>query len=119
MSRNSRIGNRAFTIVVCDDGAGTNSFSVADALRVTIRRSAHGMMIIGDSTGAPFTSLLFQQCSKDRVSTAPTLWIGPVDGESDAEVVSAWIEGGIWDADLLPARLRSPRDWMSEHTRRT
>jgi hypothetical protein len=119
MSRNSRIGDRAFTIVVCDDGAGTNSFSVADALRATIRRSAHGMMIIGDSTGAPFTSLLFQQCSRDRVSTAPTLWIGPVNGEADAAAVRAWIEGGIWDAGLLPGHLRSPWDRMTEHTGRT
>lgn len=108
MSRNSRIGDRAFTIVVCDDGAPPNCMSIADVLRATITRSAHGMLIIGDSTGAPFTSLLFQQCSKARVSTAPPVWIGPVNGEADAEAVREWIEGGIWEADLLPVHLRSP-----------
>jgi hypothetical protein len=109
MRRNSRVGDRAFIIVVYDDGAESNSFSVVDALRPTIRRSRHGMMIIGDPNGTAFACALFQECSKDRVPAGPARWIGPINSEDDAEALRGWIEDGIWEDYALPIHLRCSR----------
>ncbi|WP_235215874.1 hypothetical protein [Mycobacterium kyorinense] len=86
-----------------------------EALRATIRRCDHGMLVVtgcmlriatcGSRFHGPGVMVVLQPCSIDRVPSEPALWIGPINDETDVCILCDWLQRGEWDCHALPARL--------------
>lgn len=106
---------RPFTLLVC---AGCSTVpgqpsppAVSAALKPTIRRCRHGMLVsvrclLGPALCAtrPTDGVVaaLQPCTTDRVPTSPASLIGPVRGAADSTRLRDWIRSGRWDAAPLP-----------------
>lgn len=121
-----RATRRPFTVAVCGSckaEPGLAARETLDALRATIRRCDHGMLVITDcmlgvlTCGArihgPGVMVLLQPCSIDRAPNGPPCWIGPINDKDDVWVVCDWVERGEWDCGVLPARLREAARWTA------
>jgi len=97
-----------YTVVVCAACAPDGGSATLDALRATVRRSPHGMLI---TAGCPWTrhscggshpggvTVVVQPCNVDRRPDGPARRLGPV-GAGDVRAVCRWLERGDWDAPL-------------------
>jgi hypothetical protein len=107
--------SRPFTAAVCTSCAAGPATQLLLALRGSIRRCPHGMLVttgclLGEFTCAVRPSgegavLVLQPCSVDRTPAGPARWVGPVRHAVDARVVCDWLERGDWELDALPSRL--------------
>ena len=116
MTSARRATQRAFTVVCCEGCAGDSESSVSGALRESIRRCDHGVLVragclLGPLTCAthrrgPGVMVILQPCSVDRRPRGPASWVGPINGQDDVRVVRDWLEQGEWEFQDLPDRLR-------------
>lgn len=107
---------RPFTVALCRSCTTQSELAVLEALRATIRRCDHGMLVItecmlsvltcGARMHGPGVMVLLQPCSIDRVPSEPAHWIGPIKDNNDVGVLCEWVQRGQWDRRALPARLR-------------
>lgn len=112
-----RATRRPFTLVVCTACEAYGEPSALDALRATVRRCAHGMLVttgcLLDATACAGSrtrgvTVVLQPCGVDRRPDGPARWLGPFDGSADVRAVCRWLERGDWDAPLsLPWDTRS------------
>ncbi len=122
MTRPGRATQRAFTAVVCTGCADDLATSVLEALRDTIGRCRHGVLVRADCmlgrficavrpTG-PGVMVLLQPCSTDRKPTGPALRVGPIDAREDIETLCGWLERGDWSQHSLPPTMGTHADWI-------
>jgi hypothetical protein len=108
-----------FTAVVCRSAAcgrgdsGTVAEELFAALRDTVRRTRHGVLVssgclIGPSacrTRAPAPFVLVQPCDPERRPRGSAVHVGPLRTRADVETLVTWLRDGRLDAGLLPAHL--------------
>lgn len=112
---------RAFTVVVCNGCTTAPNRSPAEAtfsaLRTVVRRCPHGILVavpclLGPSLCSARTVegvvAALQPCTTGRAPTGCAHILGPIRDARDATELSAWVQKGRWNPDLLPARLRDP-----------
>ena len=97
-----------YTVVVCAACAPDEGSAALDALRATVRRSPHGMLV---TTGCMWerhacaeyvpggVTVVVQPCDVERRPVGPARRLGPV-GVKDVRAVCRWLERGDWDAPL-------------------
>ncbi len=115
MTSAQRATGRPFTVALCRSCRTQSGLAVLEALRATIRRCDHGVLV---TTGCvlgmvtcparvhgPGVMVVLQPCSIDRVPSEPAHWIGPINDENDVCVLCEWVQRGEWDCRALPARL--------------
>ncbi|MEU0495722.1 hypothetical protein [Mycobacterium sp. NPDC006124] len=97
-----------FTVVVCAVCPSDGSSATLEALRATVRRCPHGMLVTTDclvgrsrctGPGADAITVVVQPCGVDRRPEGPVRRLGPV-GPRDVRAVCRWLEAGDWDAPL-------------------
>lgn len=110
---NQRTHDRPFTVLVCQATAceAGGDPRLLDALRDTIRRCTHGVLVrtgclLGLSTCRPRwlrpqantsgTVIVVQPCGADRVPHGIPIRVGPVRNDRDTRVLCAWLERGEW-----------------------
>ena len=118
-TRSQPATSRPFTVVLCAACRTHGDADVMAALRATVRRCRHGILVSSACMFGPLTCasrphgpgsmVLFQPCSSDRTPSGPTRWIGPVNDVDDVTELCSWLELGQWDYGILPARLRAER----------
>lgn len=114
MSPANRATRRPFTVVCCGRCGALPELAVSEALRETVRRCDHGILVSAaclrgplTCTGhCPGTMIVLQPCSTDRRPTEPARWVGPINDQDDIQLVREWVEHGQWDCHDLPDRLR-------------
>ncbi len=119
---------RPFTVALCRSCRAQVGLEVVEALRATIRRCDHGVLVVTEcmlgvlSCGTPIQSpgvmVLLQPCSIDRFPSGPPHWIGPINDNNDVSVVCDWVQRGEWNCRALPARLRRQAQWTASVARR-
>ena len=119
-SRNPTTG---FTAVVCHICSNDAELPVLQALRETIRRCPHGILL---SAGCLLGQLwchsgrnrtprlagpivLVQPCTTTRQPVGPAIPVGPLRTAQDLAVLGSWLEQAPHDHNGLPARLREIR----------
>ncbi|KAA0098018.1 hypothetical protein CIW49_15195 [Mycolicibacterium sp. P1-18] len=97
-----------YTVVVCAACASDGNSATLDALRATVRRSRHGMLVTTGclwerpacAASAPGgVTVVVQPCDVDRRPDGPARRLGSV-GPKDVRAVCRWLERGDWDAPL-------------------
>ena len=117
MTSSHRATARPFTIALCAPCRSPLGTAVLEQLRISVRRSAHGILVSTGCLLGEFTCLvrgnnlggavlMLQPCSIDRVARGAARWIGPIANATDLRTVCAWLERGQWESDQLPDRLR-------------
>lgn len=94
-----------FTAVVCNACTTTEpGLSVLDALRVAVRRCAHGMLIssgclldqVSCAGRTDGVMVLVQPCAADRTPAGPAVLFGPIDNAEAAAHLREWLVRGQW-----------------------
>jgi hypothetical protein len=97
-----------YTVVVCAACAPDGGSAALDALRATVRRSPHGMLVTAGcpweraacaGPGQGVVTVVVQPCDVDRRPDGPAHRLGPV-GAKDVRAVCRWLERGDWNAPL-------------------
>jgi hypothetical protein len=123
-----RATRRPFTVAFCRSCRAEPGLEVLEALRATIRRCDHGVLVVTECmlgvltcrarVHGPGAIVLLQPCSTERVPNEAARWIGPINDQDDVCVVCDWVAGGEWDCHALPARLRAELRWTAGVGRR-
>lgn len=110
---------RPFTVVVCTMCTLGSPLAVLEALRETIRRCDHGVLITSACTlairaGAVHdhcrgVTVVVQPCSIHRAPRGPARWVGPIENHAELRAVCAWLERGRWDLPVLGSVPREGR----------
>ncbi|MET0704053.1 MAG: hypothetical protein ABWY93_30775 [Mycobacterium sp.] len=80
-----------------------------DALRRSIRRCPHGMLVnagclrghagCGAHPSRAGVVMVLQPCGIDRRPDGPAHWLGPIDDTADIAIVQDWVERGEWERE--------------------
>lgn len=108
-----------FTAVLCDDCRGARDLPVLDALRETVSRSPHGVLVRAPCqlgklwchartrAAGDGAVVLVQPCDVQRRPTGPVIAVGPIRSRPDLAALTGWMAATPLTADSLPARLRT------------
>jgi hypothetical protein len=109
--------DQPFTVAVCMRCSMETEPLLMKLLRGVVRQCPHGILVAAQCLLGEFTCaggypskgsmLLLQPCSANRTPNSAAIWIGPVDTDADAKIVSEWVAAGNWDCVGLPRRLRA------------
>ena len=97
-----------FTVIVCTACTPEGRSPTLEALKATVRRCPHGMLVTTDclvahqgcaGPGPDAVTVVVQPCGVDRRPDGPVRRVGPV-GPQGIRAVCRWLEAGDWNAPL-------------------